>query len=121
MKNPEFEQFGVTKEECDAIYVRKNKIRDYTFGIASAAGILSGCIAGFYLSEGLYETVVFVLFFGCFLGSLFGAVFTILSVKVLYTLYLHITSPTYRNCRKYLSQKRMVDVETEEKIYSKRQ
>ena len=118
MKKPEYEQFGVTKEQCDSIYAKKEKIRDYTFGISSAAGILTGCIAGFYMSQGIYETVVFVLFFGCFLGSLFGAVFTIVSVKVLYTLYLHLFSPAYRGCRKYLSAKSKADAKTEQKIYS---
>jgi hypothetical protein len=119
MKKPAFEQFGVTKEQCDSIYTRKVKIRDYTFGISSAVGILTGCIAGFYIAQGIYETVVFVLFFGCFLGSLFGAVFTIVSVKVLYTLYLRLFSPDYRNCRKYLDAKSRADAQTEQKIYSK--
>jgi hypothetical protein len=118
MEKPTFEQFGVTKEKCDSIYTRKVKMRDYTFGISSAAGILTGCIAGFYMSQGIYETVVFVLFFGGFLGSLFGAVFTIVSVKLLYTLYLRISSPAYRNCRKYLEAKSKADAEMEEKIYS---
>ena len=105
MAKPEFKQFGVTKEECESIYAKKDLIRNYTFGIASAVGILTGCIVGLYISNGLYEKVVFFLFFGCFLGSLFGAVFTIVSVKILYTLFLQISSPAYRSCRKYLKAK----------------
>jgi len=104
MLKPEFEQFGITEEEFDSICAKKEKLRNYTFGMASAVGILSGCIVGLYLSKGTYETVLFILFFGCFLGSLFGAVFTIITVK-LNALYLHITSPAYRSCRQYLSAK----------------
>ncbi len=103
MAEIEYEQFGITKQEFDSIYARKDKIRNYVFGISSAAGILTGCIYGIYLSNGLYETVLFILFFGCFLGSLFGAVFTITTVKILYVLFLYIFSPAYRNSRKYLS------------------
>ena len=105
MAKPEFEQFGVTKEQCGAIYAKKDLIRNYIFGIASAVGIFTGCIVGNYMSKGLYETVLFILFFGCFLGSLFGAVFTIVSVKILYTLFLQISSPAYRRCRQYLKAK----------------
>lgn len=105
MKKPEFEQFGVTEEECTSIYAKKDLIRNYVFGIASALGILTGCIVGLYISNGLYEIVLFFLFFGCFLGSLFGAVFTIVSVKILYTLYLQISSPAYRRCKQYFSAK----------------
>ena len=99
-----FEQFGITKEQFDSIYARKNRIRNYTFGISSAAGILAGCIFGLYLSKGLYETVLFILFFGCFLGSLFGGIFT-MTVVALYLLLLYIFSPAYRSCRQYLSAK----------------
>ena len=104
MVKPEFEQFGITKEQFDSIYAKKAKIRNYTFGISSAVGILAGCIFGIYLSKGVYETVLFILFFGCFLGSLFGAVFTI-AVKALYALLLYIFSPAYRSSRQYLSAK----------------
>ncbi len=104
MVKPEFEQFGITKEQFDSIYTKKDKIRNYTFGISSAAGILAGSIFGIYLSKGVYETVLFILFFGCFLGSLFGAIFTI-TVKILYVLFLYISSPAYRSCRQYLSVK----------------
>ena len=104
MGKPEFRQFGITKEQFDSIYAKKDKIRNYTFGIASAAGILSGCIFGIYLSKGVYQTVLFILFFGCFLGSLSGAVVTILVVR-LYVLFLYIFSPAYRSCRQYLSVK----------------
>ena len=105
MEKPEFEQFGITKEQFDSIYAKKDKIRNYTFGIASAVGIFTGCIYGINLSKGVYETVVFVLFFGCFLGSLFGAVFTIIAVKLFYGLLLYIFSPAYRSSRQYLSAK----------------
>jgi hypothetical protein len=101
----EFEQFGITKEQFDSIYARKDKIRNYTFGIASAVGIFAGCIYGINLSKGVYETVIFVLFFGCFLGSLFGAVFTIIAVKLLYVLFLYIFSPAYRSSRQYIAAK----------------
>jgi len=104
MVKPEFKQFGITKEQFDSIYERKKKIRNYTFGISSAAGILAGCIFGLYLSKGLYETVLFILFFGCFLGSLFGGIFT-MTVVALYLLLLYIFSPAYRSCRQYLSAK----------------
>ncbi len=104
MVEPEIEKFGITREELDSIYAKKNKIRDYTFGISSAVGIIAGCIYGVYESKTLYETFLFILFFGCFLGSLFGAVFTII-VKLLTILFLYIFSPTYRSCRKYLSAK----------------
>jgi hypothetical protein len=103
MAKSDFEQFGITKEQFLSIYAKKEKIRNYTFGISSAAGIFAGCIFGIYLAKGVYETVLFILFFGAFLGSLFGAVFTIITVKVLYTLLLYIFSPAYRKCRKYLS------------------
>ncbi len=103
MRKHDIEQFGITEEQCDSIYAKKKKILNYTFGISSAVGILAGCIFGIYMSKGVYETVLFILFFGCFLGSLFGAVFTILSVKVLYTLLLYIFSPAYRSCRQYNS------------------
>ena len=99
MIKPEIEKFRVTEAECDSIYARKNKIINYTFGISSAVGILTGCIFGIAISKGVYETVLFILFFGCFLGSLFGAVFTILTVKGLYTLLLYFFSPAYRSCR----------------------
>ena len=102
MGKSEFERFGITKEQFNSIYAKKDKIRNYTFGISSAAGILAGCIYGIYLSKGVYETVLFILFFGCFLGSLFGAVFTIM-IKALYSLFLYISSPAYRGCRQYLS------------------
>lgn len=104
MVKPEFRQFGITKEQFDSIYAKKNKLRNYTFGISSAAGILAGCIFGLYLSKGIYEIVLFILFFGCFLGSLFGGVFTII-VVALYMLLLYIFSPAYRSCRQYLSAK----------------
>ena len=104
MEKPEFEQFGITKEQCDFIFVKKEKVRNYTFGTASAVGILTGCLIGVSMSKGVYETVVFILFFGCFLGSLFGAVFTIITVR-LYVLYLYIFSPSYKSCRQYLSAK----------------
>ncbi len=113
MVKPDIEQFGITKEQCDAIYAKKNKIRNYTFGISSAAGILSGCLFGIYMSKGAYETVLFILFFGCFLGSLFGAVFTIITVKGLYTLLLYIFSPAYRSCRQYLSDRSKAESRTE--------
>ena len=100
-----FEQFGVTETECEAIFAKKDLIRNYVFAIASALGILVGCITGVYMAEGLYETVIFFLFFGTFLGSLFGAVFTIVSVKILYTLYLYLTSPAFRACKQYLKAK----------------
>jgi len=101
---PEFKQFGITKEQFDSIYATKEKIRNYTFGISSAVGILAGCIFGLYLSKGVYETVLFVLFFGCFLGSLFGGIFTMILVA-LYILFLYTFSPAYRSCRQYLSAK----------------
>jgi hypothetical protein len=102
MVKPEIEQFGITKEQFDSIYAKKETIRNYTFGISSAAGILAGCIFGIYLSKGVYETVLFILFFGCFLGSLFGGIFTII-VVALYVLLLYIFSPAYRSCKQYLS------------------
>ena len=102
VKKPECEQFGVTEEQCNSIYEIKKKIRNYTFGIASAVGILTGCIAGIYMAKGLYETVLFILFFGCFLGSIFGALFTII-VKTLIILVLYLFSPAYRGCRQYIS------------------
>jgi hypothetical protein len=104
MKESEFEQFGITTEQFDSIYARKKKIRNYTFGISSAAGILAGCIFGIYMSKGVYETVLFILFFGCFLGSLFGGIFTLI-VVAMYVLLLYIFSPVYRGCRQYLSAK----------------
>ncbi len=104
MVGPEIEQFGITQEEFDSIYARKKRMRDFTFAISSAVGIIGGCIYGIYVSNTLYETFLFILFFGCFLGSLFGAVFTII-VKLLNILLLYIFSPAYRNCRKYLSAK----------------
>lgn len=104
MGKPRFEQFGITKEQFDSIYAKKNKIRNYTFGISSAAGILAGCVFGLYLAKGLYEIVLFILFFGCFLGSLFGGIFTMI-VVALYILCLYIFSPSYRSCRQYLSAK----------------
>jgi hypothetical protein len=100
MITPEPEHFGITKEQFDSVYGRKEKIRNYLFGISSAAGILAGCIFGVYLSKGLYETVLFILFFGCFLGSIFGGIFT-MSVVGLYILLLYIFSPVYRRCRQY--------------------
>ena len=105
MKKPKFEEFGVTEKECEAIYAKKDLIRNYVFGISSALGILTGCIAGVVMANGLYETVIFFLFFGCFLGSLFGAVFTIVSVKILYTLFLQISSPAYRRCKQCIKAK----------------
>jgi len=104
MAEPEFRQFGITKEQFDSIYAKKDKIRNYTFGIASAVGILAGCIFGLSLAKGVYQTVLFLLFFGCFLGSLFGAIVTIIVTK-LYVLYLYIFSPSYRSSRKYLAAK----------------
>jgi hypothetical protein len=68
MAKPDFKQFGITKERFDSIYAKKEKIRNYTFGISSTAGILAGCIFGIYLSKGVYETILFILFFGGFLG-----------------------------------------------------
>ncbi|MBI5056842.1 MAG: hypothetical protein HZB61_09545 [Nitrospirae bacterium] len=104
MAKPEFEQFGITKEQFDSIYAKKEKIRNYTFGISSAAGILAGCMYGIYLSYGVYETILFILFFGCFLGSIFGGVFTMI-VIALYVFLLYIFSPAYRRCRQYLAAK----------------
>ncbi|MBI4843055.1 MAG: hypothetical protein HY809_01860 [Nitrospirae bacterium] len=104
MAETEFEQFGITKEEFDSIYAKKKKIRNYAFGISSAVGIAGGSLFGIYLAKSLYETVLFILFFGCFLGALFGAVFTI-AVKTLHTLLLYIFSPAYRNCRRYRREK----------------
>ena len=104
MAKPEFEQFGITEEQFNSIYAKKKLIRNYTFGISSAAGILAGCIFGAYMAKGTYETVLFILFFGCFLGSLFGAFFTMFLVA-LYILFLYIFSPAYRSCRRYLSAK----------------
>ena len=103
MLKPEIEQYGITEEQCNYIYEKKNKIMKYTFGISSAVGIFTGCILGINMSKGAYEIVLFILFFGCFLGSLFGAVFTIITVKGLYTLLQYIFSPSYRSCRQYLS------------------
>ncbi len=100
MEKPEFEHFGITKEQFDSIYIKKEKIRNYTFGISSAVGIIAGIIFGIYLSKGVYETVLFILFFGCFLGSLFGAVTTIVTVKI-YAFYMNISSPVYRSCKQY--------------------
>jgi hypothetical protein len=105
MAEPEFEQFGITKEQFDSIYSKKEKIRNYTFGISSAVGIIAGSIFGIYQSKGVYEFILFILFFGGFLGSIFGAVFTIVTVKGLYTLLLYIFSPAYRCCRKYRAAK----------------
>ena len=102
MAKPEFEQFGITKEEFDSIYGKKERIRSYTFGISSAVGILAGSIFGIYLSQGVYETLLFILFFGCFLGSLLGAIFTI-TVVALYALLMYIFSPAYRSSRQYLA------------------
>jgi len=102
MKKPEPGQFGITKEQFEAVYSKKKQIRNYTFGISSAAGILAGCIFGIYLSKGIYETVLFILFFGCFLGSLFGGIFT-MTVVGLYVLLMYIFSPAYRRCRRYRS------------------
>ena len=82
MQKPDFSQAGDMKEKYEAIYSRKDKIRDYTFGISSAVGIVTGCIYGLSTAKGLYENVLFFLFFGCFLGSLFGAFFTILVTKL---------------------------------------
>ena len=104
MPEPEFEQFGITKEQFDSIYVKKAKIKNYTFGIASAVGIITGCVIGLNMAKGVYETVLFILFFGCFLGSLFGAIFTITVVR-LHALYLYIFSPAYRSRRQYLAAK----------------
>ncbi len=104
MSKSEFEQFGITKEQFDSIYSKKNLIRNYTFGISSAVGIITGTIFGIYLSKGTYETVLFILFFGCFLGSLFGAIFTI-SLTKLYMLHLYIFSSAYRSSRQYLAAK----------------
>jgi Na+-driven multidrug efflux pump len=103
MSKPDIKQFGVTEEQCESIFAKKKKILNYTFGISSAAGIVTGSIIGIYLSKGIYEAILFVLFFGCFLGSLFGAVFTILTIKVLLTLLLYFFSPAYKSCRKYMS------------------
>lgn len=104
MGKPEFEQFGVTEEICNSIYEKKTMIRNYVFGISSAVGILTGCVIGLSMAEGVYETVLFFLFFGTFLGSLFGAVFTII-VRSLYGLYLHISTPAYGKCKQYFSAK----------------
>ena len=116
MSKPEFEQFGITKEQFDSIYTRKNNIRNWTFGITSALGILTGIIVGINLSKGLYETVVFILFFGCFLGSLFGAVTTIITVR-LYVLFLFLFSPVYKSCRQYRSAKAKADQKNEKHIW----
>jgi hypothetical protein len=104
MGKTEFEHFGITKEQFDSIFVKKDKVRNYTFGTASAVGILTGCLIGVNMSKGVYETVIFILFFGCFLGSLFGAVSTIITVR-LYVTYLYFFSPSYKSCRQYLSAK----------------
>jgi hypothetical protein len=113
MIKPEIEKFRVTEAECDSIYARKNKIINYTFGLSSAIGILTGCIFGISIAKGVYETSLFILFFGCFLGSLFGAVFTIVTIKGLYTLLLYFFSPAYRNCRKYRSAKSEAEPQVE--------
>lgn len=102
MTKPDYKQFGITKEQFDAVYGRKEKFRNYVFGISSAVGILGGCVYGIYLAKGLYEFVLFILFFGCFIGAIFGGVFTLATVA-LYTSVLYILSPTYRKCRQYRS------------------
>lgn len=104
MAEPEYEQFGITKEQFDSIYTKKEKIRNYVFGISSAAGILAGSIFGIYQSKGVYEFVLFILFFGGFLGSLFGGIFTVIVVSM-YSFFLYIFSPAYRRSRQYLSAK----------------
>ncbi len=92
------------KEKFESLYAKKDKIRDYTFGISSSVGIITGCIYGLYIAKGLYENVLFFLFFGCFIGSLFGAFFTI-TVTKLHLLLLYLFSPAYRRSRQYLSVK----------------
>lgn len=114
MTKPEFEQYGITKEQFDSIYARKNKIRNYTFGISSAAGIIAGSIFGIYMAKSVYEHVLFVLFFGCFFGSIFGGIFTII-VVALYILFLYIFSPDYRSCRRYRSAKSKAESQAEYK------
>ncbi len=116
MSEPACEQFGITEEQCDSLYARKNNIRNWTFGIASAVGILTGIAVGIHLSKGLYETVVFILFFGCFLGSLSGAVITIITVR-LYVLFLYLCSPVYKSCRLYRAAKAKADLEREKHIW----
>lgn len=96
MPGPEFEDFGITKEQFDSICARNKRIRNYTFGISSAVGILAGCVYGVSIANGAYETVLFILFFGCFLGSLFGGIFT-LAVVSLNSLILYSFSPAYRH------------------------
>ncbi len=101
MEKPKIEEFGITEEQFESIISKKDKFRNYTFGISSAAGILTGIIYGLSISQGIYNTILFFLFFGCFLGSLAGAVFTIISLR-LFTLMLYIFSPVYRNSSQYL-------------------
>ncbi len=101
MEQPKIEEFGLTDEQFESIISRKDKFRNYTFGISSAAGILGGVIYGLSISQGIYNTILFFLFFGCFLGSLSGAVFTIISLR-LFTLLLYIFSPVYRSSIQYL-------------------
>jgi hypothetical protein len=104
MEEPKLEQFGITQEQFKSIISKKEKFRNYTFGISSAVGILTGIIYGLSISQGIYNTILFFLFFGCFLGSLAGAIFTIISVR-LFTLLLYIFSPVYRNSRHYLNSR----------------
>jgi hypothetical protein len=102
MEKPKLEQFGITEDQFESIISKKEKFRNYTFGISSAVGILTGVIYGLSISQGIYNTILFFLFFGCFLGSLAGAVFTIISLR-LFTLLLYIFSPVYRSSRQYLN------------------
>jgi hypothetical protein len=105
MDEPSLEQFGITKEQFDSIISKKMKMRNYTFGICSAAGILAGSIFGLYISDGVYETVLFFLFFGCFLGSILGGVSTIILCMLFYIL-MYIFSPVYRSSKHYLDAKK---------------
>ena len=102
MEEPKLEQFGITREQFESIISKKEKFRNYTFGISSAIGILTGVIYGLSISQGIYNTILFFLFFGCFLGSLAGAVFTVISLR-LFTLLLYIFSPVYRSSKHYLN------------------
>ncbi len=111
MEEPKLEQFGITEEQFESIISKKVKFRKYTFGISSAVGILTGVIYGLSISQGIYNTILFFLFFGCFLGSLAGAFFTVISVR-LFTLLLYIFSPVYRSSRHYLNARSQARLES---------
>jgi hypothetical protein len=111
MEEPKLEQFGITREQFESIISKKEKLRNYTFGISSAVGILTGVIYGLSISQGIYNTVLFFLFFGCFLGSLAGAISTIIIVR-LYTLLLYLFSPAYRSSKHYLNARSKARLES---------